>query len=252
MFTYSISTGSIENGYTITWSAGRLRRRAQQVRQAVPQLDPVRRPADDPHPADRLPGRLHHRLPRRALQEPAPVPGHRPVLHQLPDPDDQLEDPARRRGPDPRPRSSTPSASCPAPSASSDTPIAQVAGITYNFLPFMILPLYVALEKIDIRLIEAAEDLYANRAGGLPPGDAPAGAAGRVRRLAADVHPGDGRLRQRRAAGQPRHPDDRQRHPEPAPRPERLPGRVGPVVHPDGRRSSSPWRSTPGCSAPSS
>ena len=36
--------------------------------------------------------------------------------------------------------------------------------MTYNFLPFMILPLYVALEKIDYRLIEAAEDLYANRA----------------------------------------------------------------------------------------
>jgi spermidine/putrescine transport system permease protein len=45
-----------------------------------------------------------------------------------------------------------------------NTPIAQVAGLTYNFLPFMILPLYVALEKIDVRLIEAAEDLYANRA----------------------------------------------------------------------------------------
>jgi spermidine/putrescine transport system permease protein len=44
------------------------------------------------------------------------------------------------------------------------TPVAQEAGITYNFLPFMILPLYVALEKIDPRLIEAAEDLYANRA----------------------------------------------------------------------------------------
>jgi spermidine/putrescine transport system permease protein len=43
------------------------------------------------------------------------------------------------------------------------TPVAQVAGLTYNFLPFMILPLYVALEKIDIRLIEAAEDLYADR-----------------------------------------------------------------------------------------
>ena len=42
--------------------------------------------------------------------------------------------------------------------------MAQVAGITYNFLPFMILPLYVALEKIDPRLIEAAEDLYAGRA----------------------------------------------------------------------------------------
>jgi spermidine/putrescine transport system permease protein len=41
------------------------------------------------------------------------------------------------------------------------TPAAVVAGITYNFLPFMTLPLYVALEKIDRRLIEAAEDLYA-------------------------------------------------------------------------------------------
>jgi spermidine/putrescine transport system permease protein len=41
------------------------------------------------------------------------------------------------------------------------TPAAVVAGITYNFLPFMTLPLYVALEKIDKRLIEAAEDLYA-------------------------------------------------------------------------------------------
>jgi spermidine/putrescine transport system permease protein len=42
------------------------------------------------------------------------------------------------------------------------TPVAQEAGITYNFLPFMILPLYVALEKIDPRLIEAAGDLFAS------------------------------------------------------------------------------------------
>jgi spermidine/putrescine transport system permease protein len=40
---------------------------------------------------------------------------------------------------------------------------AVIAGITYNFLPFMILPLYVSLEKIDRRLIEAATDLYASR-----------------------------------------------------------------------------------------
>jgi spermidine/putrescine transport system permease protein len=40
---------------------------------------------------------------------------------------------------------------------------AVVAGLTYNFLPFMILPLYVALEKIDPYLIEAANDLYADR-----------------------------------------------------------------------------------------
>jgi spermidine/putrescine transport system permease protein len=41
------------------------------------------------------------------------------------------------------------------------TPAAIIFGITYNFLPFMTLPLYVALEKIDKRLLEAAEDLYA-------------------------------------------------------------------------------------------
>jgi spermidine/putrescine transport system permease protein len=41
---------------------------------------------------------------------------------------------------------------------------AVIAGITYNFLPFMALPLYVSLEKIDRRLIEAATDLYASRA----------------------------------------------------------------------------------------
>ena len=43
------------------------------------------------------------------------------------------------------------------------TSVAVVAGITYNFLPFMALPLYVALEQIDPRLIEAAQDLYASR-----------------------------------------------------------------------------------------
>ena len=43
------------------------------------------------------------------------------------------------------------------------TSFAVVAGITYNFLPFMVLPLYVSLEQIDERLIEAANDLYASR-----------------------------------------------------------------------------------------
>jgi spermidine/putrescine transport system permease protein len=42
------------------------------------------------------------------------------------------------------------------------TPIAVIAGITYNFLPFMTLPLYVALEKIPPSLMEAAGDLYAS------------------------------------------------------------------------------------------
>jgi spermidine/putrescine transport system permease protein len=43
------------------------------------------------------------------------------------------------------------------------TRTAVIAGITYSFLPFMVLPLYVSLEKIDRRLIEAATDLYASR-----------------------------------------------------------------------------------------
>jgi spermidine/putrescine transport system permease protein len=41
------------------------------------------------------------------------------------------------------------------------TPAAVIAGIAYNFLPFMTLPIYVSLEKIDSRLVEAAKDLYA-------------------------------------------------------------------------------------------
>jgi spermidine/putrescine transport system permease protein len=43
------------------------------------------------------------------------------------------------------------------------TAVAVVAGITYNFLPFMALPLYVSLEQIDKSLIEAAQDLYASK-----------------------------------------------------------------------------------------
>ena len=43
-----------------------------------------------------------------------------------------------------------------------NTPIAVVAGLTYNFLPFMVLPIYASLERADPRVIEAGGDLYAN------------------------------------------------------------------------------------------
>ena len=43
------------------------------------------------------------------------------------------------------------------------TPLAVVWGITYGFLPFTALPLYVSLERIDKRLVEAAKDLYATK-----------------------------------------------------------------------------------------
>lgn len=42
------------------------------------------------------------------------------------------------------------------------TPVAVMIGLIYGFLPFMILPLYAAIERMDWRLVEAARDLYAN------------------------------------------------------------------------------------------
>ncbi len=41
------------------------------------------------------------------------------------------------------------------------TPVAVVFGLTYNFIPFMTLPLYAALERLDTRYLEAGRDLYA-------------------------------------------------------------------------------------------
>ncbi len=42
------------------------------------------------------------------------------------------------------------------------TPLAVILGLAYNFLPFMTLPLFASLERIDVRLIEAATDLYSS------------------------------------------------------------------------------------------
>ena len=130
------------------------------------------------------------------------------------------------------------------------TSAAVITGITYNFLPFMVLPLYVSLEQIDHRLIEAAEDLYASKCEGVPADHVPALAARRVRRRAADVHPGGRRLHQRAAARHAAPVHDRQRHPVGVPRRARLPDRRVALVHPDGgdprdgarrsRRSSAP------------
>ncbi|HEX6255011.1 MAG TPA: ABC transporter permease [Euzebyales bacterium] len=42
------------------------------------------------------------------------------------------------------------------------TPVAVVLGLVYGYMPFMILPLYAAIERIDLGLVEAARDLYAS------------------------------------------------------------------------------------------
>jgi spermidine/putrescine transport system permease protein len=42
------------------------------------------------------------------------------------------------------------------------TSAAVICGITYNFMPFMVLPIYVSLDQMDERLLDAAKDLYSN------------------------------------------------------------------------------------------
>jgi spermidine/putrescine transport system permease protein len=42
------------------------------------------------------------------------------------------------------------------------TPVAVIAGLIYNFMPFMTLPLFASLDKVDFRLIEASGDLYSS------------------------------------------------------------------------------------------
>ncbi|GAB3207107.1 ABC transporter permease [Marinactinospora thermotolerans] len=44
------------------------------------------------------------------------------------------------------------------------TPLAVVTGLAYSHLPFMVLPIYAVLERVDHRVVEAARDLYATRA----------------------------------------------------------------------------------------
>jgi spermidine/putrescine transport system permease protein len=43
-----------------------------------------------------------------------------------------------------------------------NTAIAVIGGLTYNYLPFMVLPIYVALERLDVSLVDAAKDLYSS------------------------------------------------------------------------------------------
>ena len=123
------------------------------------------------------------------------------------------------------------------------TRTAVIAGITYNFLPFMALPLYASLERMDRRLVEAATDLYASRWTAFRKVTLPLRRAGDLRRHAADVHPGDRRLHQRPAARHAAQLHDRQRHPVAVHRRARLPGRRGAVVHRDGLRADHARRS---------
>ena len=109
------------------------------------------------------------------------------VLRDVPDPHHRVEDDPRRRG------LGGQRAGRHRPAARRgrllSTSWAVIGGLTYNWIIFMILPLYVSLEKIDPRLLEASKDLYSSNAAQLPKGDSAAVDARRAGRQHAGVHP---------------------------------------------------------------
>ncbi len=128
--------------------------------------------------------------------------------HQLAD------DPRRQRAPARPARRS--SACCPEDFRVLATPLAVVTGIAYNFLPFMTLPIYVSLEKIDRRLLEAGQDLYAtppDRRSARSPSRSPL--PGIFAGTLLTFIPAMGDYVNAELLGQtPSSPDDRQRHPD--------------------------------------
>ena len=130
------------------------------------------------------------------------------------------------------------------------TSVAVVAGITYNFLPFMALPLYVSLEQIDARLLEAAEDLYASKRQAFLRVTLPLSAPGIVAGTLLTFIPAAGDFINAAAARHAAPVHGRQRDPVEVPRADRLPGRRGAVVHPDGADPRAPCSSTRGSSEP--
>ena len=91
------------------------------------------------------------------------------------------------------------------------TPFAMYVGIVYSYLPFLILPLYANLEKMDWQLLEAAEDLGLPALAGVLQDHAAAVAQRHPGGLDAGVHTGGRRIRDPGAARRPECADDRPR-----------------------------------------
>ena len=92
-----------------------------------------------------------------------------------------------------------------------------VAGITYNFLPFMILPLYASLERIDPRMLEAGYDLYGRRRDVFLRVTLPLSMPGVVAGVLLTFIPAAGDFINAQLLGTPQAVHDRQRHPVPLP-----------------------------------
>ena len=124
-----------------------------------------------------------------------------------------------------------------------NTDFSVVLGMTYGFLPFAILPLYVSIDRLDDNLVQAGRDLYASGRGAFLHVMLPLTMPGIIAAAHPDLHPGDGRLRD---AGPPgRRPDvhDRQGRPGPVHQRPRLAVWLGVRVHAHGHH---PGRHVPG------
>ena len=109
-----------------------------------------------------------------------------------------------------------------------NTDLSVVLGMTYGFLPFAILPLFVSIDRLDDALIAAARDLYASGRSAFLHVTLPLTMPGIIAAANADVHSGHRGLRHARSAG--RRPDDHDRQDRPGPVPvgTRLAERRGP------------------------
>ncbi len=114
------------------------------------------------------------------------------------------------------------------------TPTAVIAGITYNFLPFMVLPLYASLEQLDTRLIEAGNDLYASPIKAFLRITLPLSLPGVFAGTLLTFIPAAGDFINAELLGTRRHDDDRERDPVEVPGDHGLPGGGRALVHPHG------------------
>ena len=112
-----------------------------------------------------------------------------------------------------------------------------IGGLTYNFLPFMVLPIYVSLEKIDLGLIDAASDLYSTGGSAFRKVVLPLSLPGVFAGSLLTFIPAAGRLHQRPVPRRTQQHDDRRGRPGPVPRPGRPTRRRRPSA-------SSSWSSS--------
>ncbi len=98
-----------------------------------------------------------------------------------------------------------------------------IGGLTYNFLPFMLLPIYVSLEKIDVRLVDAASDLYSPFGRTFRKVILPLSLPGVFAGTLLTFIPATGDFINAELLGNPNTQRDRQRRADPVPRAQRLP-----------------------------